>query len=1090
MSAGNTIDYSQLQKSETSDFVGANSTNIPTWQMLGWEWAESGGSSAEDQGWDVTISSNGNIFITGTFRETISFGSCSVSSNTNGVQWVFVAKFDPNGTCLWAASAGNSGTFGHAGHLGTGISVDVGENVYVTGNFYNVIDFDNITIQASITCICAFAAKLDYNGTWLWATQITTSGHISGSENPANIEIDFNGNIFVSSNKQDGSGQGFISKISTDGVIQWTKYFGAKVNDVAIDSSGNLYIVGDIVSTLSISIGGVSQSFTPDSGRNALVAKLDNDGNWLWLTISENTTSNEVANSISMSQNGDIFVAGYFYSTWSVSSTSTLSTGGTQNGFVAKLSTTGEWLWAKQVDCSCSTNAVAITVDLNGNPYVTGDYNSGPVSFDNIVLGPAGGGLDVFVYKLDTNGSAQWALAGGSQGSDRGNGLTIDSIGNLYVTGEYNNLVNFGSFSIPNRGHYDTFLTKLSVDYDGDTIPDIIDEDDDDDYILDLYDSCQYSASGFFSVRQFDHDSDGCRDSDEDDDDDNDAVLDVNDSCASGMTGWISDSVTDIDSDGCMDALEDLDDDADGVDDYLDLCPREAGNSTYEFETGCPDGDGDGRPDIRDPFPLDSTEWNDLDGDGIGDNADVYPTDATQQTDSDGDGYGDNPYGNVGDGCLNIPGNSTTDVFGCVDSDGDGWSDEGEPFDSDPTQWADRDGDGYGDNETGLNPDSFPSDGTQWEDNDGDGYGDNPYGIEGDWFPNDPTRWADSDRDGYADEDDDFVNDASQWNDTDGDGYGDESVGFQPDAFPNDASEWLDSDGDGLGNNADSFPFDPTQQVDEDGDGYGDSLTGRLPDLFPNDATQWLDQDGDGLGDNQSGNNPDPSLFDYDNDGYNDNIDILPKLASPGDHDNDGCLDGDDIFPLDYKECHDFDEDGVGDNADTDDDNDGWTDIDEIREGTNPKDPGEKPVSSFEVLIPGTGIGLGAWDLIGIFAGVPLFIWLSFGFITRNTRAASFERELNAARSKEELEEIAVRSEYALMLRLIGAHQGIRLERLRAELDDALDAGKLPITDDHTLIVEQEMASDALPSGSEKEIAEPAWDSLFDEGTPDAELEH
>ena len=76
----------------------------------------------------------------------------------------------------------------------------------------------------------------------------------------------------------------------------------------------------------------------------------------------------------------------------------------------------------------------------------------------------------------------------------------------------------------------------------------------------------------------------------------------------------------------------------------------------------------------------------------------------------------------------------------------------------------DRDGDGYGDNdsEEATEVDLFPSDGTQWNDTDGDGHGDNPYGTQGDWFPDDPTRWRDSDQDATADEDDAFPNDPTQ----------------------------------------------------------------------------------------------------------------------------------------------------------------------------------------------------------------------------------------------------------------------------------------------------------------------------------------
>ncbi|PHS02603.1 MAG: hypothetical protein COA80_00355, partial [Leeuwenhoekiella sp.] len=192
-------------------------------------------------------------------------------------------------------------------------------------------------------------------------------------------------------------------------------------------------------------------------------------------------------------------------------------------------------------------------------------------------------------------------------------------------------------------------------------------------------------------------------------------------------------------------------------------------------------------------------------------------------------------------------------------------------------------------------------------------------------------------------------------------------------------------------------------------------------------------------------------------------------LASPGDIDNDGCPDEEDAFPTDFRECRDFDGDGIGDNADPDDDNDGWADTDEVRLDTDPFDASDYPVDVFQLMVPGTAIGLDGWDLIGIFGGFPIFAWILFGFITRNSRAGRFETQLKAASSKGELEEIALRSEYALMIRLIGAHQGIRLERLRAELDDALDAEGIPVSENMTGIVEQEMAEMdepvALPEG-------------------------
>jgi len=623
--------------------------------------------------------------------------------------------------------------------------------------------------------------------------------------------------------------------------------------------------------------------------------------------------------------------------------------------------------------------------------------------------------------------------------------------------------------------------------------------------------------------------------------------------------------LADTDGDGEPNTL-DTDDDGDGFGDPIDDCPTKIGTSIID-QIGCPDSDGDGYSNSGDAFANDATQSTDADQDGFGDNAsgnlpdgcpaiygdsargnllgcpdadgdrwadliDVFANDLSQWNDSDGDGFGDSLIGFQGDACPTTVGNSTADRYGCPDADGDGWSDDGDLFSNNPTQWADRDGDGYGDNQdpNATMSDAFSADGTQWNDTDGDGHGDNPYGTQGDWFPNDATRWQDSDRDGVADEDDAFPNDSSQIIDLDNDGYGDDANGTDPDVFPDDFTEWADTDGDDVGNNADAFPFDPSQQTDSDGDGfgdnergsgadkfpndstqwsdidgdgygdnadgtnpdafiadptqwadadadgYGDNPTGRQADGFTDDVTQWLDQDGDGLGDNLSGNNPDPYLFDFDNDGYNDSIDPLPKLASPGDLDNDGTPDVDDLFPEDFREWADFDNDGEGDNADTDDDNDGWADTDEIRLGTDPFDGSKEPIDSFEIVIPGTAVGLGAWDLIGMFGGIPLFCWIGFGFVTRNGRTAKYETMLRESDTRDELEGVARKWEYSLMLRLLGPHQGIRLERLRAELDDRFESMNQKLTsidgepDDQTHLVMQEMAE------SEKTI--PSIESL------------
>ena len=258
--------------------------------------------------------------------------------------------------------------------------------------------------------------------------------------------------------------------------------------------------------------------------------------------------------------------------------------------------------------------------------------------------------------------------------------------------------------------------------------------------------------------------------------------------------------------------------DGDGYDDLEDGCMLIAGNSTQD-RLGCTDTDGDGYSDG-------DAQWTLING------SDAFPNEATQHADQDGDGFGDNPTGFEGDDCPTTSGTSFRDVFGCDDEDVDGMSDTNDAFLGDGTQWNDTDSDGYGDEINGTQGDACPEDaGTSTNDvygcvdSDGDGYSD-----LNDVWPNDSTQWYDGDMDGFGDEnsgtDPDqcpdeygtaFRGTLIGCPDTDGDGYADDE-----DAFPFHDSQHLDSDGDGWGDNEtsgahkpDHWPNDPTRNAGE-----------------------------------------------------------------------------------------------------------------------------------------------------------------------------------------------------------------------------------------------------------------------------------
>ena len=476
-------------------------------------------------------------------------------------------------------------------------------------------------------------------------------------------------------------------------------------------------------------------------------------------------------------------------------------------------------------------------------------------------------------------------------------------------------------------------------------------------------------------------------------DEDGDGQSNLNDALLGDDTQWL-----DTDGDGFYDNAKPATN--------WDDCPGVWGNSTIDLQ-GCLDNDGDGVSNTNDPWPNDPIRSIDTDGDGFADvdddcptvwgnssyivigcldsdgdgwtaDFDAFPSDGTQWNDTDGDGFGDEPNGNYADDCpLEFGDSWQNGTIGCPDADDDGWADSEDSFDDDQTQWKDSDGDGFGDNLLGTNPDhcplepgnstmggmlgcpdsdgdgwansmdAFPTDITQYSDHDGDGFGDNITGNNADDCPLtygnstiDRLGCVDTDGDGYSDLNDDFPNDKSRYLDTDSDGYDDaeDDCPYEPGTSTNGSLGCFDADQDTWADINDSFPIESTQWNDTDMDGFGDNLDGTNPDSCPSvfgNSTSGLlgclDTDGDSWDDVSDLFPGDKTEWaDNDSDGFGNNMDFCPETAGNSTNGTIGCIDSDgdtwsdnaDFLPQDNTQWIDTDQDGYGDNlSGTDGDN-------------------------------------------------------------------------------------------------------------------------------------------------------------------------
>ncbi len=187
----------------------------------------------------------------------------------------------------------------------------------------------------------------------------------------------------------------------------------------------------------------------------------------------------EFGHSVAIDGNGNVYMAGIFSSDTTYFDPSgsgvMLKNAGSIDAFLAKYDKSGKLLWAKGMGGKNTDYIYGVAIDGSGNVYVTGDFSSDTADFNR---DGSGGkliniglyGSDVFLAKYDAAGNFLWVKGMGGTSLETGNGVAVDGVGNVYVTGYFGSAsVNFnaggsgGTLTNTQSGYYDVFLAK----YDG-----------------------------------------------------------------------------------------------------------------------------------------------------------------------------------------------------------------------------------------------------------------------------------------------------------------------------------------------------------------------------------------------------------------------------------------------------------------------------------------------------------------------------------------------------------------------------------------------------------------------------------------------
>ncbi|MEO1415037.1 MAG: SBBP repeat-containing protein [Bacteroidota bacterium] len=417
------------------------------------------GGGNSDQGNAVTVDDMGNRYVTGVFSGTTTFGNTTLTSSGN--RDVFVMKLDPAENVLWAIQLGG-------GELdeGNDISTDLNGNSYITGTFRGTASFGNTSLTSNGDDD-AFVAKVDPNGQVLWALNIGGTDEEWGK----GIATDDTGNSYVTGLLLSTASFGdttintnrdktFVTKIDPNGQILWAMRSGGVGYDngegIAIDASGNSYITGIFGSDITFG----TTTLTNNGGRDVFIAKLDPSGQPIW-AINVGGSTREFANEISVDGSGNAYVIGFFENS-STFGNITLTSNGVRDGFVTKVSSSGQVVWAKQFGGPFFDEGYDIASDADGNSYLTGIFYD-DATFGNTTLNSAGTS-DIFVSKIDPAGQWVWTRQVEGSGSDLGRGITANDPDYILTTGFFIGSAVFGNRTLTSAGSQDVYLWKLNRD--------------------------------------------------------------------------------------------------------------------------------------------------------------------------------------------------------------------------------------------------------------------------------------------------------------------------------------------------------------------------------------------------------------------------------------------------------------------------------------------------------------------------------------------------------------------------------------------------------------------------------------------------
>ena len=345
------------------------------------------------------------------------------------------------------------------------------------------------TVEDGLEIQIIYPCQVDFDWAYSWGGDYADYG--------ADIELDDWGNIYVSGRYSyqvdfdPGEGVDFhntwcvhcagsyVSKFDPTGSYAWARTWGnswefTSAMSVATDSAGNVYACGEFAGDMDFDPGdGILEISAPNRGSGYLT-KFDSLGEHLWAVGWWGTDAlpgaSVLAYRTSVDSFGNVYVLGQFSKNVDFDpgpSTEYRTSNGKMDVYLSKFGPDGQFLWVRSFGAEGHDTAGQIGFDDSGNTYIEGtiyymvDFDPGPAKD----IHGNWNGASTYVCKFDPSGNYLWGTA---WGISRGGGMGVSDSGLIYVTGWFEDSVDFdpgpGLEQRTSNGAGDVFLSCLDSD--------------------------------------------------------------------------------------------------------------------------------------------------------------------------------------------------------------------------------------------------------------------------------------------------------------------------------------------------------------------------------------------------------------------------------------------------------------------------------------------------------------------------------------------------------------------------------------------------------------------------------------------------